>query len=114
MTTLFLTDEREELFIEAGVQRKVAQSVRAVFGKDHCTVHNTTFIIYLYMYTFLVGSSWTGLSGVYNILDHYEHEQKRAVEYISTMHKAMNGVENFTHYSPTHVLKELSQDKLSR
>lgn len=66
------------------------------------------------MYIFLVGSSWTGLSGVYNILDHYEHEQKRAVEYVSTMHKAMNGVESFTYYSPMHVLKELSQDKLSR
>lgn len=58
--------------------------------------------------------SGTGLSGVYNILDHYEHEQKRAVEYVSTMHKAMNGVENFPYYSPTHVLKEVSQDKLSR
>ncbi|CAG08598.1 unnamed protein product [Tetraodon nigroviridis] len=86
LTTLFLADEREELFIEAGVQRKVAQSVRGVLG----------------------------LSGVYNILDHYEHEQRRAVEYVSTMHKAMNGVENFTYYCPTHVLKELSQDKLSR
>lgn len=30
------------------------------------------------------------------------------------MHKAMNGMENFTYYSPTHVLEELSQDKLSR
>lgn len=56
----------------------------------------------------------TGLSGVYNIPDHYEHEQKRAVEYVSTMHKAMSGVENFPYYSPTHVLKEVSQDKLSR
>ena len=27
-------------------------------------------------------------------MDHYEHEQRRAVEYVSTMHKAMNGVEN--------------------
>lgn len=76
LTTLFLTDEREELFIEAGVQKKVAQSVRGVFGKDNCAVHHTPSFLYLYMYMFLVGSSWTGLSGVYNILDHYEHEQK--------------------------------------
>lgn len=58
--------------------------------------------------------SSTGLSGVYNIMDHYEHEQKRAVEYVSTMHKAMNGTKNFPYYSPTHSLKQLSQDKLSR
>lgn len=58
--------------------------------------------------------SGTGLSGVYNIMDHYEHEQKRGVEYVSTMHKAMNGVENFPYYSPTQILREFSQDKLSR
>ena len=58
--------------------------------------------------------SWTGLSGVYNIMDHYEHEQMRAIEYVSTMHKAMNGVENFPYYSPTHLLKEFSQDKLNK
>lgn len=58
--------------------------------------------------------SRTGLSGVYNIMDHYEHEQKRAVEYVSTMHKAMNGARNFPYYSPTQALKQLSQDKLNR
>ena len=47
-------------------------------------------------------------------MDHYEHEQKRAVEYVSTMHKAMNGVENFPYYSPTHLLQTFSQDKLNR
>lgn len=47
-------------------------------------------------------------------MDHYEHEQKRAVEYVSTMHKAMNGTRNFPYYSPTHSLKQLSQDKLSQ
>lgn len=56
----------------------------------------------------------TGLSGVYNIMDHYKHEQKRAVESVSTMHKAMGGVDNFSYYSPTDLLKQLSQDKLSR
>lgn len=47
-------------------------------------------------------------------MDHYEHEQKRAVEYVSTMHKAMNGAKNFTYYSPTHALKQLSPDKLNQ
>lgn len=56
----------------------------------------------------------TGLSGVYNIMDHYEHEQKRAVEYVSTMHKAMNGAKNFPYYSPTCALKQLRQDKLNK
>ena len=55
-----------------------------------------------------------GLSGVYNIVDHYEHEQMRAVEYVSTMHKAMNGVHNFPYYSPEHILNTFSQDKLER
>ncbi|KAM7415864.1 hypothetical protein PAMA_018092 [Pampus argenteus] len=86
LTTLFLTDAREELFIEARKQDDIMLAVRGVIG----------------------------LSGVYNIMDHYEHEQKRAVEYVSTMHKAMNGVENFPYYSPTHRLQKLSQDKLNR
>lgn len=65
------------------------------------------------VYSFVI-FSLIGLSGVYNIMDHYEHEQKRAVEYVSTMHKAMNGMENFPYYSPTHSLQQLSQDKLSQ
>lgn len=47
-------------------------------------------------------------------MDHYEHEQKRGVEYVSSMHKAMNGMENFAYYSPTHLLKRLSQDQVNR
>ncbi|XP_029367149.1 probable isoprenylcysteine alpha-carbonyl methylesterase ICME [Echeneis naucrates] len=86
LTALFLTDTREELFIEACKQQDIARAIRGVIG----------------------------LSGVYDIMDHYEHEQKRAIEYVSTMHKAMNGLENFDYYSPTHSLKTLSQDKLSR
>lgn len=86
LTTLFLTDTREELFIEASKQRDITLAIKGVIG----------------------------LSGVYNIMDHYEHEQKRAVEYVSTMHKAMNGEENFPYYSPTNALKKLSQDKLNR
>ncbi|XP_029296424.1 probable isoprenylcysteine alpha-carbonyl methylesterase ICME [Cottoperca gobio] len=86
LTSLFLIDAREELFIEAGKQRDVTLAIRGII----C------------------------LSGVYNIMDHYEHEQNRGVEYVSTMHKAMNGVENFPYYSPTQLLKALSQDKLDR
>ncbi|XP_028270288.1 probable isoprenylcysteine alpha-carbonyl methylesterase ICME [Parambassis ranga] len=86
LTTLFLIDGREELFIESSKQQDVTLSIKGIIG----------------------------LSGVYNIMDHYEHEQKRAVEYVSTMHKAMNGVGNFAYYSPTHFLKKLSQEKLNR
>ncbi|XP_049435430.1 uncharacterized protein si:dkey-193c22.1 isoform X2 [Epinephelus fuscoguttatus] len=86
LTTLFLIDAREELFIEASKQRDITLAIRGVIG----------------------------LSGVYNIMDHYEHEQKRAVEYVSTMHKAMNGVENFPYYSPTHMLNKMSQDTLNK
>jgi len=38
----------------------------------------------------------------------------RAVEYVSTMHKAMDGVENFDYYSPTSLLKKLNKDQLKR
>ncbi|XP_037339376.1 uncharacterized protein si:dkey-193c22.1 isoform X3 [Pungitius pungitius] len=86
LAALFLIDGREELFIEPSKQAAITLAIRGVIG----------------------------LSGVYNIVDHYEHEQKRGVEYVSTMHKAMNGVENFPYYSPTHLLKKLSQDKLDR
>lgn len=47
-------------------------------------------------------------------MDHYEHEKMRAVEYISAMHKAMDGVENFEYYSPTARLKKLKEDQLKR
>lgn len=55
-----------------------------------------------------------GLSGVYNVMDHYKHEKMRAVEYVSTMHKAMGGVENFDYYSPTSLLKKFNEDQLKR
>ncbi len=47
-------------------------------------------------------------------MDHYKHEKMRAVEYVSTMHKAMDGVENFDYYSPTALLKKLNEDQLKR
>lgn len=45
---------------------------------------------------------------------HYEHEKTRAVEYISAMHKAMDGVENFEYYSPTARITKLKKDQLER
>ncbi|XP_030594140.1 probable isoprenylcysteine alpha-carbonyl methylesterase ICME [Archocentrus centrarchus] len=86
LVTLFLVGTREELLIESNKCQDILLSIRGIIG----------------------------LSGVYNIVDHYEHEQKRAVEYVSPMHKAMNGVENFPYYSPAHVLKKLRQDKVNR
>lgn len=65
----------------------------------------------IHVVTFVVG---IGLSGVYSIMDHYKHEKMRAVEYVSTMHKAMDGVENFDYYSPTSLLKKLNNDQLKR
>lgn len=47
-------------------------------------------------------------------MDHYKHEKMRGVEYVSTMHKAMGGVENFDYYSPTSLLKKLNEDQLKR
>ncbi|RXM93361.1 WD repeat and FYVE domain-containing protein 3 [Acipenser ruthenus] len=55
-----------------------------------------------------------GLSGVYHIMNHYQYETWRGVEYVSTMHKAMGGIENFEHYSPTLFVKTLTEDKLAK
>lgn len=59
-------------------------------------------------------NSCAGLSGVYDIMDHYQHEKTRGIEFVSAMHNAMTGVENFPLYSPTCVVKTLSQEKLDR
>ncbi|XP_012683985.2 probable isoprenylcysteine alpha-carbonyl methylesterase ICME [Clupea harengus] len=86
LTTLFLIDGAEELGIEAAKQEKMTSAIKGIVG----------------------------LSGVYNILDHYQHERMRGVEYVSTMHKAMNGVQNFSYYSPTHAIKKLDEEKIKR
>ncbi|CAB1319208.1 unnamed protein product, partial [Coregonus sp. 'balchen'] len=86
LTVLFMVEGRHELFIEANKQAEITMAIRGV----------------------------TGLSGVYNVMDHYEHEQMRGVEYVSTMHKAMNGVDSFPYYSPTHLLKTFSEEQLKR
>ncbi|MEQ2313536.1 hypothetical protein AMECASPLE_003001 [Ameca splendens] len=86
LTTLFLLDTREELLIESKKQQEIIRSLKGVIG----------------------------MSGVYSIMDHHEHEKTRGIEYISCMSRAMNGKENFRHYSPVHIVKNLSSDKLSR
>lgn len=122
LAALFLIDGREELFIEASKQADVTEAIRGVIGKHHfakrhhvsAPVASKFSLECQDLLTSICPVPGTGLSGVYNIVDHYEHEQKRGVEYVSTMHKAMNGVENFPYYSPTHLLKRLSRDKLDR
>lgn len=49
------------------------------------------------------------MSGIYSVMDYYKHEKMQAVEYVSTMHKATDGVENFDYYSPTSLLKKLNE-----
>lgn len=38
LTTLFLIDAREELFIEASKQRDITLAIKGVIGKDHCAL----------------------------------------------------------------------------
>ncbi|KAK6464956.1 putative isoprenylcysteine alpha-carbonyl methylesterase ICMEL2 isoform X1 [Huso huso] len=86
LTALFLAAESEEMGIELSKQRDILTSVKGVVG----------------------------LSGVYHIMNHYQYETWRGVEYVSTMHKAMGGIENFEHYSPTLFVKTLTEDKLAK
>lgn len=86
LTTLFLLNGEKELFIENHKQRELTSAIKGLIG----------------------------LSGVYNIMDHYKHEKMRGVEYVSTMHKAMDGMENFEYYSPTSLLEKLNEDQLKR
>lgn len=43
LTTLFLTDGREELFIEASKQRDITLAVKGVIGKDNQVYVDMTF-----------------------------------------------------------------------
>ena len=49
----------------------------------------------------------SGLSGVYDIRDHFEHESMRGIEDVSSMAKAMYGEEHFDRFSPTHIVANL-------
>lgn len=119
LTTLFLIDENEELLIETSKQRDITQAIKGVFGKIICTgnIEVGNILVYKSLWNHILNLLylfWAGLSGVYNITDHYEHQKKRGVEYVSAMHKATNGVENFPYYSPSHLLRTFDQDKLNR
>ena len=47
---------------------------------------------------------FVGLSGPYDILDHYYHESRRGVEAVSGMGRCMKGRKNFHRYSPTNLV----------
>ncbi|XP_041485044.1 probable isoprenylcysteine alpha-carbonyl methylesterase ICMEL2 [Lytechinus variegatus] len=55
-----------------------------------------------------------GVGGVYQIMDHYHHESWRGVEDLSPMWRAMNGLENFDHFSPTERVLKMSQEQIER
>lgn len=38
LTTMFLIDARDELFIEVSNQRDITRAIRGVIGKDYCTL----------------------------------------------------------------------------
>ncbi|KAI4881521.1 hypothetical protein NFI96_033563, partial [Prochilodus magdalenae] len=98
LAALFLVEGVGELSIEESQQREIANSIKGIIGRGITLL-------------FLLESC---LSGVYNIMDHYQHEKMRAVEYVSSMHKAMEGVENFDYYSPTVLLPRLNKKQLKR
>ncbi|XP_007895147.2 probable isoprenylcysteine alpha-carbonyl methylesterase ICME [Callorhinchus milii] len=86
LTTLFLAGENEELGIDKMKQNDLLASVKGFIG----------------------------LSGVYHIANHYKHEQWRGIEYVSTMQRAMKGIDHFDHYSPTLVVNSLPRERLRR
>ncbi|XP_066510974.1 uncharacterized protein [Hoplias malabaricus] len=86
LTMLLLVECAEELSIDQFQQREITNSIKGMIG----------------------------LSGVYDVMDHYQHEQTRGVEYVSAMHKAMEGEENFEYYSPTLLLQKLNKNQLKR
>ncbi|XP_072520876.1 uncharacterized protein [Salminus brasiliensis] len=86
LTALFLVEGVDELGIEHFQQRQIANSIKGIIG----------------------------LSGVYNIMDHYHHEKTRGIEYVSPMHKAMDGKENFDYYSPMALVQKLNKKQLKR
>ncbi|KPP75012.1 putative isoprenylcysteine alpha-carbonyl methylesterase ICME, partial [Scleropages formosus] len=86
LTTLFLVEGVDELAIEAETQKEITCSIKGVIG----------------------------LSGVYDVVDHYQHEKIRGIEYVSTMHRAMGGMDKFDIYSPRTFLGKLNEGALKR
>lgn len=52
-----------------------------------------------------------GIAGVYSISDHYLHEAKRGVEFISPMIKVALGENNFARFSPLYICEQLSMSR---
>jgi len=61
----------------------------------------------------LLGSLCEGISGVYDIAAHYQHEAVRGVEDVSTMARAMYGPKRFDRFSPTLIIENLPQNAWS-
>ncbi|XP_019620005.1 PREDICTED: probable isoprenylcysteine alpha-carbonyl methylesterase ICMEL1 [Branchiostoma belcheri] len=56
-----------------------------------------------------------GFSGVYDITDHYKHEEMRGVADVSPMHRVMGGPDNFHLWSPSVLVDVLAEkDLISR
>eukprot|EP00729_Bicosta_minor_P011336 gene11336-34301_t len=52
--------------------------------------------------------AFVGAAGVYNIANHFEHEAKRGLEWVSPMHRVMQGKSNFDLHSPAPKVRRLS------
>ena len=57
---------------------------------------------------------YIGLSGVFNIVHHYQFEQRRHMHEVSPMKAACLGEQNFERFSPSLLVGSLSQDNLDR
>eukprot|EP00897_Mesotaenium_endlicherianum_P004225 jgi/Mesen1/3830/ME000207S02841 len=57
---------------------------------------------------------FVGLSGVYDIGEHYRHEQSRGVAAISCMRAANGGTSNFPHMSPARLFAGLAEEREER
>lgn len=55
-------------------------------------------------------ASVVGLSGVYNIQDHYVVETARGVEWLSAMHRVMGGHQHYHRHSPAHTIMHVPSD----
>ena len=55
-------------------------------------------------------ASVVGLSGVYNIHDHYVVETARGVEWLSAMHHVMGGRQHYHRHSPAHTVTRVPND----
>ena len=74
------------------VSRSLFHVYDDVFGKNQQQARETLAAIRLVV----------GMSGVYDIADHFKHEASRGVEYISPMGRALLGNDLFLKHSPSY------------